>query len=798
LNKTAADAGTHQHGGATLGLLERDQELDTIRDALDAAAVDRRGRTVLIEAPWGVGKSSLLAAATELARARGMRMLRAQGRELERDFAYGVVTQLLELGAATSDAAGELVRQLHTAGNTGMGDDAPLQSLGYRFDITHNVFSLIRELADERGARPLTVIVDDLEWVDRPSLLVLAYLAARVDSLPLTLLIAVGSTGTVADPRALAALRRAADRGLLRLATLSPEAVTRLVRRELPAGGAEAETAFADATGGNPFLVAELLREVRRRDRWDGPLTRDALAQLAPERVVDRVSERLAALPVDAAAVARAMAVLGDGAQLRQAAAVAEVDPAPRLFEALAAAELFAPGAPLSFVCPLLARCVRASMSDLEQGELRRRSAVALSAEGVVEPFGGPPAPITPAQRFAIADLAIEGGVRGEPRERVAELAQRAWQRGALLEGERASETAARLGGALVFVDELERSLEIGQALAANAPDGWTAAGSWRAWALYHQGRVTDAASEVESLLDGGHPEALGGFGALAAMAACHLTGGRLDAADDALSILSRAPEIDDRDLPALLEVQAELRLAQMRPAEAAESALEAGRRCHSTVGVAHPGILPWRSTAALAQLALDEPDEARRLAKDELELARRADAPRAIIRSLRVLGLAERGARGLRHLAEAVEIGDASPVRLEFMHALFDFGGALRRANQRASARKPLQRALELSLRGGALALSARCHDELIAAGGRPRRAMTTGVEALTPSERRVADLAAEGQTTRQIANALFVTPKTVEFHLRNVYRKLDVPSSRAELGRALRGSRADGNEAQ
>jgi DNA-binding CsgD family transcriptional regulator len=63
----------------------------------------------------------------------------------------------------------------------------------------------------------------------------------------------------------------------------------------------------------------------------------------------------------------------------------------------------------------------------------------------------------------------------------------------------------------------------------------------------------------------------------------------------------------------------------------------------------------------------------------------------------------------------------------------------------------------------------------------------MLSGAEALTPSERRVADLAAGGLTTRQIAETLFVTPKTVEFHLRHVYRKLDIASSREELARAL-----------
>ena len=73
----------------------------------------------------------------------------------------------------------------------------------------------------------------------------------------------------------------------------------------------------------------------------------------------------------------------------------------------------------------------------------------------------------------------------------------------------------------------------------------------------------------------------------------------------------------------------------------------------------------------------------------------------------------------------------------------------------------------------------------ELAATGARPRRdVLLTGPESLTPSERRIAELAATGQSNREIAQALFVTPKTVEYHLRNTYRKLDIQTR----GRARR----------
>jgi DNA-binding CsgD family transcriptional regulator len=196
--------------------------------------------------------------------------------------------------------------------------------------------------------------------------------------------------------------------------------------------------------------------------------------------------------------------------------------------------------------------------------------------------------------------------------------------------------------------------------------------------------------------------------------------------------------------------------------------------------------VVAWRSTAALALLALGQPDHARALAAEELELARERGIVRVVVRDLRVLAFAAQGRRRLDLLTEAVNAAGTS-ARLEHIHALVDLGAAIRRANQRTAARVPLRKGLEVALSGGATALAARAHDELAATGARARRAMLSGAEALTPSERRVADLAAGGLTTRQIAETLFVTPKTVEFHLRHVYRKLDIASSREELARAL-----------
>jgi DNA-binding CsgD family transcriptional regulator len=168
---------------------------------------------------------------------------------------------------------------------------------------------------------------------------------------------------------------------------------------------------------------------------------------------------------------------------------------------------------------------------------------------------------------------------------------------------------------------------------------------------------------------------------------------------------------------------------------------------------------------------------------------------PRELGMALRAAGLVEGGARGIELLAEAVDALAGSPAALEHARALTDLGAALRRAGHRSDAREPLRRGLERAQRCNATALVERAHSELLATGARPRRVAVSGPDALTASERRVAGMAAEGLTNRAIAQALFVTEKTIEWHLSQAYRKLDI-TSRSELLRAL-GSAGDASGA-
>jgi DNA-binding CsgD family transcriptional regulator len=126
-----------------------------------------------------------------------------------------------------------------------------------------------------------------------------------------------------------------------------------------------------------------------------------------------------------------------------------------------------------------------------------------------------------------------------------------------------------------------------------------------------------------------------------------------------------------------------------------------------------------------------------------------------------------------------------------ERARAHLELGLALRRAGRPLDAREPLRAAVDLAHRCDATALEGQALAELRATGARPRRPLITGAGALTSSERRIAELAAAGHRNREIAAELVVTVATVEYHLRNAYRKLAI-SSRSQLGWAL-GSKRD-----
>jgi DNA-binding CsgD family transcriptional regulator len=271
-----------------------------------------------------------------------------------------------------------------------------------------------------------------------------------------------------------------------------------------------------------------------------------------------------------------------------------------------------------------------------------------------------------------------------------------------------------------------------------------------------------------------------------AVLAGVLVSRGELDAAEAEIEASGMTGEIPDVVwLTFSLFARGLLRFAQGRFEQAAADLLELERRAvrWGVIGMPAP---PADICAARAVAALGERERARAMAEAALARARRWGAPALVSRALCTLAMAVEGADRLTALEEAVAVLDGSPARLARAGALADLGAALRRAGRRSDARAPLREGLELARRCGAAGLAKRAYDELAATGEKVRRHTPIGVESLTPSERRVAELAASGLTNRQIAQTLFLTVKTIETHLAAAYDKLGI-RSRQQLTEVL-----------
>jgi DNA-binding CsgD family transcriptional regulator len=260
---------------------------------------------------------------------------------------------------------------------------------------------------------------------------------------------------------------------------------------------------------------------------------------------------------------------------------------------------------------------------------------------------------------------------------------------------------------------------------------------------------------------------------------------GRLEAAEDMLARLDAEAERDFLPNAVLLFARGRLRVARGQVAEGLQDFLSVGALLTRAL-IVSPAYLPWRSDAALAQLALGDRSCALGLAEEELGLARVFGAARALGVAQRAAGLVAGDERGEVLLREAVESFEHAGAALDRVRALADLGAMLRRRNRRTEARELLREALDAAHRANARPLAEYAETELRAAGARPRRVLLTGLESLTASERRIAELAGRGMTNREIAQALFITARTVEGHLTSVFRKLRL-DSRDQLAAAL-----------
>jgi DNA-binding CsgD family transcriptional regulator len=402
----------------------------------------------------------------------------------------------------------------------------------------------------------------------------------------------------------------------------------------------------------------------------------------------------------------------------------------------------------------------------------------------------GVPAELEP---LVIIHRALRMTSEGAPAAEAIALVDRAIEGGVLLEEQSSLPFVALI--TLVWNDDLERPLALCNgamtlAQQMGSPHLMVNGGAFSALAGVRAGLLAEAASAAalsyEFARESAMPDSIDWAWALAILLDSMRERGEIEAAQDLLAAAGA-----EGDLPGyvtfvfLLESRGRLRCAQGRLREGVGDLVESGRRWEP-FGLINPNVSAWRSEAAVALLQLGDSEQAARLADEELALARTAGTARGIGVAARSAGIVH---QDMELLTEAVEVLSGSPARLDHAKALGALGAAARRAGRRREAREPLLAGLDLARRCTALPLAERIRAELAAIGTRPRRDYVDGVESLTPGELRIARMAADGKTNKDIAQALFVTLRTVETHLTHVYRKLDI-DSRSALGGVLEDS--------
>ncbi|MDA0185746.1 AAA family ATPase, partial [Solirubrobacter phytolaccae] len=338
-------------------LLEREGELGTLRALVSDARLGRGG-TAIVEGAAGSGKTALLRALRE--DADGVKVLRAVGGELEREFPFGVVRQLFEREVHASDAA-RRERLLagaatHAAPVLGAAVAEPVADAS--FATLHGLYWLATGLADES---PLLLVVDDAHWCDAPSLRFLVFLARRATELPLLLCVGTRVNEPGAELELLGALGDAPGATIVRPGPLSSTSVRRLFSHAAPD---DAVATAMETTGGNPLLLRELVRSLA-----GAPVTAAAVRAAVPSSVTRSVQRRLNRLDPEAREVARALAVLGDASLLPG-------DPVPAL-RALRELELVEDDPP-RFAHPLVRAAVAEPVIAAERAALHHGAARAL------------------------------------------------------------------------------------------------------------------------------------------------------------------------------------------------------------------------------------------------------------------------------------------------------------------------------------------------------------------------------------------------------------------------------------
>jgi hypothetical protein len=371
-------------GSSARPLLERERELAALRAAVDSSR-SGDGQLVVIHGAAGIGKTRMLSEARRLA--SEFEVLGARAGELEGDFAFGIVRQLFEgpLANAHADVRAELLADaagLAAPLFTGIPSESAPKAAETSFAMLHGLYWLAANFALRR---PTLVMVDDLHWADEPSLRWLGYLTRRLEGLPLLVLAATRPPRQSRTPALVTELLADPLAVVIRPGALGQQSAVTLAQVLF---GLEPDERFAaalrQASGGNPLYLTALLDTVAR-EKID-PTTAQAprLYTLGGDAVTRGVGLRFSRLTSEAIAVVRAAAILGDGAELRHVATVAELD-ASRAGQAasmLVRSELLRQEEPLEFIHPVVRTAV---LEDIDAGErmrLHHRAAATLLDAG--------------------------------------------------------------------------------------------------------------------------------------------------------------------------------------------------------------------------------------------------------------------------------------------------------------------------------------------------------------------------------------------------------------------------------
>lgn len=363
-------------------LRERQRELAALDSSL-GAAVAGAGRTVLIQGPAGMGKTTLLTAVRERAADEQVRFLSARASELERGFASGGLIQIFGQlltdpppGVLDGAAAGVLpvLGLVEREPGDGEADEVSFATLHALYWLCANLCSL----------GPVVIAIDDLHWLDATTVRFLNFMLPRAADLPL-LVVATERTDEPGerDPL-LEQLTSSPDSAVLELGALSPEAVREIIRERL---GGDAGSAFCIAchgsSGGNPYVLGELLREIVDEGIEPSDRNTGRVADLAPKTVARSTLLRLARAGSDAVALARAISVLGVDAHLGTAADLAGIDiaSAAAANDVLEAAGFLAPDE-LRFAHDLTRALVYGDMGSGERTVAHARAARLISERG--------------------------------------------------------------------------------------------------------------------------------------------------------------------------------------------------------------------------------------------------------------------------------------------------------------------------------------------------------------------------------------------------------------------------------